>query len=115
MPQTLPEGAVILPADLERIAAAQADLFKTRTAHAIVNVPVTINVHYDYPKHLMVGGKTVVVNSAAEEAKAVAAPTEADLDAVAKEEEIKAATAGEEAKETTPAPAKAKGPWGKKQ
>jgi hypothetical protein len=71
--QTLPEGSFILPADFARIEAALADLQKTSNAHATLTVQVNLHVHYEYPKHVTVGETTVVVNSKAEELKALAA------------------------------------------
>ncbi len=67
MPQTLPEGAFILPLDMERIKAAQKVLLKTKAAHAEVLVKVNLHVHYDYPKHITIGVNTVTVNNKEEE------------------------------------------------
>lgn len=67
MPQILPDGASILPADMDRIIAAQEALLKTKNAHAVVVVPVNLHVHYEYPKHVTIGDRTVTVNSKEEE------------------------------------------------
>jgi hypothetical protein len=72
MAQTLPEGAFVLPADMERIEAAQRDLLNTNDANGSVLVRVNLHVHYEYPKHITIGKETVVVNSAEEEARLTA-------------------------------------------
>jgi len=74
MAQTLPEGAYILPADMDRIEAAMKSLETTQDAHSSVAVKVNLHIHYEYPKHLTVGDKTVVVKSHAEELAALAPP-----------------------------------------
>lgn len=74
MAQTLPEGAIIAPADIERIAAAYRDLDASGNAHGSLLVRVSLHIHREYPKHVQVGGKTVVVNSEAEHAALTAAP-----------------------------------------
>jgi hypothetical protein len=74
MPQTLPEGCFILPADVKRIEAALADLKKTNNAHASLQVQINLHEHYEYPKHIVVHEKTYVVNSPQEEKAALSAP-----------------------------------------
>lgn len=73
MAQTLPEGAFILPADIQRIEAAFDDLVKSNGAHASVNVKVNLHVHFEYPKSLRFGNQSVIVHSEAEEVAARAA------------------------------------------
>lgn len=81
MSQLLPEGALISPADMVRISSALDELNKTRTAHGSLQVQVSLHAHYEYPKHVTVGDKMVVVNSEAEELALSPKPSEADLDA----------------------------------
>jgi hypothetical protein len=68
MAQTLPKGSFIVPADIKRIEAALEELKKTNGAHASLQVEVKVHVHHEYPKHVQVGGETVLVNSPDEEA-----------------------------------------------
>ncbi len=72
MLQQLPDGAFLLPADFDRIAAALDELKKTQNAHATIPVTINLHVHYDYPKHITLGGEVIAVKSAAEEASTVA-------------------------------------------
>lgn len=73
MAQALPEGAFILPGDIQRIEAAYDELVKSNGAHASVMVKVNLHVHFEYPKSLRFGNQTVIVHSEAEEAAARAA------------------------------------------
>ena len=102
MAQTLPEGAVISPADIKRIESAYDTLVKTNNASDSLTVTVLLHVHHEYPKHLGVDkdDKAVIVNSAAEETAYLALnqepapklPSEADLDANADEEKARETT-----------------------
>lgn len=73
MPQTLPDGAFILPADIQRIEAAYEELVKASGAHASVTVKVNLHVHFEYPKSLRFGNQSIIVRNEAEEAAATAA------------------------------------------
>lgn len=95
MAQLLPEGAHILPADIDRIIAAQTDLIKAKGAHGSVIVRVNLHIHYEYPKHVIVEGKSVTVKSEAEELALTAPPvlpSAEDLDRVAEEQKAVEAT-----------------------
>lgn len=65
--RTLPEGAFILPGDMDRIAAAVSDLKISQNAHASVPITVRIHIHHEYPKHVSYGAKTAVVNNQQQE------------------------------------------------
>jgi hypothetical protein len=75
---TLPKGAFILPADVQRIEAALADLKNSKGAHDSLSVQVSLHVHHEYPKHVTVGEEedgtplTKIVNSPEEESAASA-------------------------------------------
>lgn len=85
----LPDGASILPADMDRIIAAQDALLKTKNAHAVVVVPVNLHVHYEYPKHVTLGEKTVTVNNKEEEDQFLAANADNHEEQKAESEEQK--------------------------
>lgn len=96
MPQTLPEGANISSADIDRIVEGLVELQTGKKAHAVVKVQVELNVHHEYPKFVTFKGSSKIVKSEAGELEFLSAarladvsllPTAADLDAVAKEQE----------------------------
>jgi hypothetical protein len=72
MPQMLPDGATILPTDMSRIVSGLVELRKTKNAGTSVTVSVNLKVHYEYPKHVTVGGKVFTVNNAIEESNVMA-------------------------------------------
>jgi hypothetical protein len=92
MAQYLPEGATILPADLTRILNAQRDLAATTNAKSSVDVKIYLRIHREYPKHVMLGSDSVVVNNAIEESNVAAGrkpnhrhaplPTNAQIDSL---------------------------------
>jgi hypothetical protein len=63
----LPEGAFILPADMDRIVAGLSDLKWSQNAHASIPVRVNLHLHHEYPKHVTFEDKTAVVNNAQQE------------------------------------------------
>lgn len=74
MPQTLPEGATILPLEYAKIVSAYQDLEKNGGANATLKVQVNLHIVHDYPKHVVVGERTFVVNSPEEEQRALNTP-----------------------------------------
>lgn len=101
MAQTLPEGAMILPAELTRLNAALKSLADDNGATATVNIAVRLHLIQEYPKRLDLGDTAVLVGSPAEESaakaeyaakKAAKLPSAADLDVVAAEEKAKVDT-----------------------
>ena len=61
------EGAVLLPGEIEKVKAALGKLADDSHAPREVSVKIRLHVHHEYPKHIQVGEKLVVVNSAEEE------------------------------------------------
>jgi hypothetical protein len=51
----LPEGAIVAEVEEKRIADALAALKKDHRAPHEVSVRVTLHVHREYPKHIVVG------------------------------------------------------------
>jgi hypothetical protein len=94
MSQLLPDGATILPAEMDRLKGALVELSRTKNAGTVLTVKVNLHVHYEYPKHMTLNGDTVVVNNAIEEAHVAAGrkpnhkhspiPTKAQLESIGK-------------------------------